>query len=260
MITIDYILTIPRHSNPIKMVRCVLASVDAKKAIIGRELGQGGLDHWQVVVRCSGDLPERIMDWTLGWHVEECRDFTAGWDYCRKEGRYQIYKANHADIELERIRRYKYNTWQNRIYNSIKNQNDRVVTVWIDVRGGHGKTVLWLNMVGRGEVLPVPRSKLKAGRLSAWVCDAWDGHEIIWIDLPRNRKLDPDLCGELEELKDGVAFDDRYGAHWKIIRGTKILVTTNQWIDNNTYKSLSEDRWDIHIIQDEDEDGSELPR
>nr|BBE29372.1 replication associated protein [Papio cynocephalus associated smacovirus] len=255
---IDFIGTISAELYNWGTVKYVLGRLDCKNAIVGVENGNGGYKHFQYYINCSTDLQRYNDDNNLGWHVEECRNVELARNYCKKDGRYKIYRPTNTDRELERIRRLKLNCWQEAIYQSVANQNDRSITVWIDVGGAHGKTVLWHRLVAEGAVLPVPRSKLKQGRLSAWVCDAWKNHEIIWIDIPRNRSLDADLCGELEELKDGMAFDDRYGAHWKCIRGTKILVTTNNYIDKTTYKSLTPDRWDIHTIQDED--GSELSR
>ncbi|BBE29370.1 replication associated protein [Chlorocebus cynosuros associated smacovirus] len=259
MITIDvYTGTISAELYTWGCIKKVLQLLDTKHGIIASETGKSGYNHYQYTVECSGDLLGYVTTNNLGWHVEKCTNINASWDYCKKDGRYKIYNPTSTDKELRRINSFELNKWQNNILYSVESQNDRAITVWIDIGGGHGKTVLWHRLVDRGRVLPVPRSRLKSGRLSAWICDAWKNHEIIWIDIPRSRSLDADLCGELEELKDGMAFDDRYGAHWKCIRGTKILVTTNNYIDKTTYKSLTPDRWDIHTIVEDDSDGSEL--
>lgn len=245
-----FIGTISGAENTLGFIKTVFRHLDTKRYVIGLERGRTGYEHYQYAVSCAGDLREYVDANNLGWHVETAVS-DGIWDYCAKEGRVHRYPYTHVDRERDRIRTFKQNIYQRNIVESLETQSDRNITVWIDREGGHGKTVLWLLGIQERWVLPVPRSKIRPGRISAWVCDAWDGEQVIWLDLPRNRTLDEEIAGELEEIKDGVAFDDRNHARYKIIRGTKILVTTNNWIPKAVYKALTEDRWDIHVMGSE---------
>lgn len=219
-------------------IKKVFSRMDPRQWVLGREVGAGGFRHYQFAIDCAGDLVSYNDNNHCGWHIETASTDRV-WTYCKKEGRYSVYPFDHVERELRRLREYRPNRVQRAIVDSIHRQNDRSITFWIDSKGGNGKTVQWLLLVDKGKVLPVPRRKLAGGRLSAWICDSWEHQEIIWIDLPRDRKIDSDLCGDLEEIKDGIVFDDRNRARWKIIRGTKILVTMNQEIPPKTCLSLS---------------------
>lgn len=71
--------------------------------------------------------------------------------------------------------------------------------------------------------------------------------DVIWIDLPRGRKIDEDMATLLEDIKDGLIISAKYQGTKKMTRGVKVLVTTNNWIPPEAYKSLTKDRWDILV-------------
>lgn len=242
----QYFGTISAEQWECGAVEAVFGALDAKRYIIGREHGRGGYLHYQYAVECSGDLSEYADTNSLGWHIEECQNFDKCWHYCQKEGDYRSITGTCADRACGQIRQWELKQTARDILASIEDQDDRQVTVWVDPQGRNGKTVALFQQLLKGRALPIPRSRIGVGRLSAWVCDAWDGEDIIWIDMPRNKRITDDLADELEEIKDGLVYDDRYGAKWRIVRGAKLLVTCNQPVPYSAWIALTEDRWDIH--------------
>ena len=73
----------------------------------------------------------------------------------------------------------------------------------------------------------------------------YDNQPVIWIDLPRSRLVDKDLAECLEDIKDGLIASAKYEGTLRFIRGVKVIVTTNHWVDKTAYKMLSTDRWDV---------------
>jgi len=222
----------------------MMEELDAKKWIIARETGRGGLQHWQCRFVLSGDLYEWVQRNACGWHVEDANEV---WDYEQKEGDYW---CSWDTVESIKFRRGKYRDSQLKLLRSVDKQNDRMVTIWIDHKGGFGKTWTFLRGVLSGEVLPVPAVSIDAKKLGGWVLSALKpGQRIIWIDIPRAAKLSSELWATIEELKT-IAYEHRYHSQWKITLGMKILVTTNNDLTQEDLKKLSADRWDIHYIEE----------
>lgn len=114
-----------------------------------------------------------------------------------------------------------------------------------------GKSSLLYILGRRGEVLPIPRADTVPRRLLDYIVLHWDGEPIIWLDLPRRRKLGVEDAETLEDLKDGLVASSKYTGGTVYMRGTKIIVTTNNYIDPKVYKQLTPDRWDVHPTKDE---------
>lgn len=98
-------------------------------------------------------------------------------------------------------------------------------------------------MYERGEALLVPRYCTTARSISNFICSAYNGQKNIIIDLPRSAKIPPELYEILEEIKDGIVFDERYSGRMRNIRGASLVVFTNKLLDR---KRLSADRWRLH--------------
>lgn len=173
-------------------------------------------------------------------HVEEATEERG--NYERKSGNFI---CNDDTPEIRQVRFGVPTEAQKQILKIVSDQNDRQIDVFYDSVGNKGKTWLSIHLYERGRALVVPRASTTAEKLSAYVCSAYNGEEYIIIDIPRSRKITPDLYESLEELKDGLVYDHRYAGHCRDIRGAKVLVFTNSKLDT---KCLSHDRWRIHGI------------
>lgn len=243
-----YILTISR-TETYGAIKRVLNKLDLHHAVVQRETGNGGYEHYQLAVDCAGDLREYADRNHLGWHIENAVDWEKSVKYCRKSGNYSELGNRVETREYYKHRARKENTHQTLIRRSIENQNDRTITVWIDRKGNSGKSTLLYYMARDGQVCVIPRTEQTASRVSDYVAMCYDDEPIIWLDLPRSRSITKALCEALEDIKDGIVQSSKYQGHLRLIRGVKIVITTNNWIAPDVYKSLSEDRWDIHTIE-----------
>lgn len=89
--------------------------------------------------------------------------------------------------------------------------------------------------------------------MNDYICMNYGNEEFIILDLPRKAKLTEEHTLVLEDLKDGTLSTAKYQGSKKFIRGVKVIVFTNNWIEPEVYKTLTKDRWDIHVIKSEEE-------
>lgn len=238
-----YMITMPRdgtYCNTQQVCRMIQEN-DCKKWIIGREVGRNGYRHWQIRLVSSN---HGFFEWCQincpTAHVEEAS--TEQLDYERKSGDFV------SSEDTDSIRSVRFGILrepQKKILEEVSDQNDRQIDVYYDPVGNHGKTWLSMYLFERGRALVVPRASTTAEKMSAFVCSAYDREEYIIIDIPRSRKITPELYEALEELKDGLVYDHRYSGRCRNIRGAKIIVFTNSKLDT---KCLSHDRWRLHGI------------
>lgn len=168
-------------------------------------------------------------------------------DYERKEGRFWC-SEDTTEIRQCRFGELggKGREWQNQLMKRLKKQTVREIDVVLDPQGNKGKTFATIALWERGEALVVPRSQSNADKLSAFICSAYKGEKIIIMDIPRSTKPTKALYETMEEIKDGLVFDPRYSGKTRNIRGTKLVVFTNEPLN---LKGLSDDRWVLHGIR-----------
>lgn len=244
-----YMITCPRRTDPEdnqttkRELKVMYNELDGKRGLFAREIGRSGYPHWQCRVALSGDLFGWIKDNGLPWHCEECQPV---WEYERKGGDYW---DTAESVESRRIRTGKLRWTQAYLLRSVDNQGNRRITIWVDPKGGFGKTHAFIRGVLRGEILPVPAAAISAQKIGGWVKSAWTNERIIWIDVPRAKRLDTELWATIEELKN-ICYEWRYASSWKVTAGVAILVTMNNWLTKTEFRQLSADRWDIHNISE----------
>lgn len=218
---------------------------DCHKWIIALEHGSQGLVHWQLRWKQRGiDTKEGRLSFFNSFKLkcpEAHIEFTENWcDYERKEG---MFVCSDDSREVLGIRFGKMRPNQREMLWIARSQNDRQIDVWYDRVGNHGKSWLSLHLAEKGEGLLVPRYCTTARALSQYICSSYAGQQYIIIDIPRAGKISRDLYETIEEIKDGAVFDERYTGKWRNVRGSKVLVFTNQKLDTGL---LSKDRWRLH--------------
>ncbi|ANC51523.1 replication associated protein [Bovine faeces associated smacovirus 2] len=228
-----------------RIIREIFKKCDVKKYIIAMETGNGGYEHWQI--RCTASRPdffEYVHDREPRFNIQKAE--TESMEYERKEGRFW---SSEDTTEIRQCRfgelGGKGREWQRQILKVLKNQDVRTIDVVLDPVGARGKSHFTIALWERGEALVVPRYSCTSEKLSAFVCSAYKGEKIIIIDIPRANKPTTALYESMEEMKDGLVFDPRYSGKTRNIRGTKVLVFTNNPLD---LKKLSHDRWNLHGI------------
>ena len=214
---------------------------------MAKETGRDGYEHWQI--RCTAsreDFFDYCHDREPRLHIEKAQ--TEDWEYERKEHRFvcsedtqEILKVRYAKLGDR-----KEHLWQRQLMKRLKKQTVREIDVVLDPSGNKGKSFATIALWERGEALVVPRSQTTAERVSGFVCSAWRGEWVIIIDIPRSTKPTKALYETMEEIKDGLVFDWRYHGTTRNIRGTKLVVFTNEPLN---LKGLSDDRWCLHGIR-----------
>ncbi|AEW47007.1 putative replicase [Circoviridae bovine stool/BK/KOR/2011] len=240
-----YVATISRTSIPEHHLVRLLKLLDLHEAYIGRETGARGFEHYQCCIDCAGDLVRFNTEHQLGWHIEECVSWEASKNYCRKTDNYRYVGDSIEEREYSRIATRPKNIVADRIQFHIDHRNDRAISICVDTIGGTGKSTYGYLCARRGQFFVVPRTAETPTRIMDYIAMHYDNQPVIWIDLPRSRLVDKDLAECLEDIKDGLVASAKYEGCLRFIRGVKVLVTTNHWVDKTTYKMLSADRWDI---------------
>lgn len=229
----------------------VFKSLDGHELYAGREVGRSGFKHYQFAMDCGGDLEQYNSENSCGWHIEPCISWESAVNYCRKTGNYLYIGNSIEEREWNKIRgRRPLKIWTD-IIKSVNRAGDRTVTVWIDRKGSSGKSTLGYILKRRGCALSIPRLDQHGARMAEYVTMNYDNEPLIILDLPRAEHLTTEHTAVLEDIKDGNLSTGKYQGSTKLIRGVKVLVYTNQWIPNDTYNSLSHDRWDINVIQED---------
>lgn len=240
-----WMLTGPRTIHK-KEIRELFEQCDVKEYIIAMETGKGGYEHWQI--RCKASRPDfltYVHDREPKFHIEKAE--TESMEYERKEGRFWT-SEDTKEIRQCRFGRLGDNgkIWQRQLMKRLKKQSVREIDVVLDPSGNKGKSFATVHLWEVGEALVVPRNQTTAERVSGFICSAWKGEWLIIIDIPRSGKPSKALYETMEEIKDGLVFDWRYAGRTRNIRGTKLVVFTNEPLN---LKGLSNDRWKLHGIR-----------
>lgn len=240
-----YVATISQSSIKEHHLVRLLQLLDLHEAYIGREVGARGFAHYQCCIDCASDLQRFNTEHSLGWHVEDCISWNDAKNYCRKTDNYRYIGDSIEEREYNRIRHRPANITAKRLQEHIRNQSDRAISICVDTVGGTGKSTFGYLSARRGQMFVVPRTAESPVRIMDYIAMHYDNEPVIWIDLPRSRVVDKDLAECLEDIKDGIIASSKYEGCLRFIRGVKVLVTTNHWVDKTAYKMLSADRWDI---------------
>lgn len=240
-----YVATISAEQWKESRVVKLLKLLDLHEAYLGREIGTRGFHHFQCVIDCAGDLQRFVSCHELGWHIEPCVSWLDSINYCRKTGNYRYLGDSIEEHEYTRITRKPTNIVGKRINEHLRKQNDRAISICVDTMGGTGKSTFGYLHVRGGEWFAVPRTAENPTRIMDYIAMHYRNEPVIWIDLPRSRKVDTPLAECLEDIKDGLIASSKYEGRLRLIRGVKVLVTTNHWVEKSTYRMLSADRWDV---------------
>lgn len=215
--------------------------IGAENYVIGNEIGENGYHHYQCkVVFKTGKSMEHLVKVFAGLG-RVSPSSTHNWDYVQKEGKY--YRS--WEKAISKFCNIQLLPWQEQAVDLLESQNDREVTVVLDVNGNHGKS--WL------------RKYLQSNHICEYIPQMDDSKDIMRIamkkasgtgfcfDLPRadSDRRNREMWRAIEQIKDGYLYEDRYNFTEKWIDPPKILVFTN---DCPPLDTLSKDRWNIFEI------------
>jgi len=224
------------------------------------EIGEGGRHHYQgrAGFKQSHRMTALPKDFAIHWGIEadaagstfyatDVEKRAAGpWtDKTEKQTMSERLKLRLAPLQLR--------AWQEIIVNDIGQQNDRQITMVMDVWGQSGKGALsnWLE-INRGAII-IPSTMMTAEDVVQYVyCMIEDDDDmkdqILVMDIPRSlettKKWASWFAG-IETLKDGKVYDKRFSAKAKRICPPKVVVLCNDFPPVN---GLSVDRWRMYFM------------
>lgn len=231
-----YIATASREKCSKKEIQTILEKTDPKKWIIAKETGRGGYKHWQIRVKCSGDLFEECSKANLNWHIEKSTEWS---DYERKEANFWT----SDDTPQNLIDRYGTpKDEQKRVLKLLESTNNREIVLWVDEEGNHGKSWLGRHLWETGKGHYTRFTGKDADSIVKDTCSKMEKNRrpIMVIDIPRSSEWSDKVYEAIEVIKDGLIDDPRYSASTINISGVKVLVTSNS---HPYYNALSKDRW-----------------
>lgn len=230
-----YMLTIPREKWVKRALKEFIKLHDIHKWIIAWETGRNGYEHYQV--RLTGCIGFDDLKKGFGFaHIEEAVEANM---YERKGG-YFVCNEDTNDILSCRFGTLRSN--QRNIYRKIRKQSDRGITIVFDETGNRGKTWFIRHCYETGRAIYLPSTIRTVQGLIQYVASAYNGQEMILIDIPRSWKWSEELYSAIETIKDGLVYDTRYNASMKDIWGVKVAVFCNTL---PKLDKLSIDRWEV---------------
>lgn len=216
----------------------ILEAQGADRYVVGCEVGEGGYEHYQVrvVYKVEHDANWMCNVWGPYGHVSpsHVRDFK----YCEKEGNF--YRS--WEKVLNKFSGMDLRPWQGQAIASLKDQDDRTITVIIDEKGNHGKTWLAKYCVVNRIATYVPPMTEAMDYMAFAMAKPSAGYIF---DMPRAEtiKQKKGMWSAIEQIKNGYLYDKRYTYRDMWIDPPKVLVMANE---EPPEEALSADRWKIY--------------
>jgi len=226
-----------------------------KKWAFQREKGEEkGLLHWQGRVSLKEKVRIGQVKDLFGWGwwtltSNECRgdQFYVMKEKSRVDGPWtnmDSFTELPKDVKFEKLR-----PWQEEMMCRLSQYDERTIDVVVDVKGNLGKSKLikWAECHGKGVEIPL----LKDSKEIMQAVYGSPTSKIYFLDMPRsfNQKKMGEFFTAIEMIKDGKAYDPRYGMKKKWFDPPRICVFMNVCPD---LKALSLDRWRLHSIDESD--------
>lgn len=152
--------------------------------------------------------------------------------------------------------------WQQKVLDSIKDEDDRKVNVVVDKEGNSGKSMLkkMVKFWHSGYTVPPVNDAKDLAQAVCCMLEASGSRDpgIFIIDLPRAMNKDKlfGMYSAIEQIKDGVVYDLRYKYKEFWFNSPQVWVFTNHMPECDM---LSKDRWSLWKIVDKDLAYTPLP-
>ena len=135
--------------------------------------------------------------------------------------------------------------WQQKLLKEIEGEPDkRKIIFYVDYKGNNGKIFLSRYINTKPNTLVIENSKSENLKY------IWNGEKVVIIDLTRANEEYINY-GAIESIKNGMVFSTKYEPKVKMHKIPHVVVMMNEDPDK---KKLSEDRWDIRKLSEEEED------
>lgn len=169
-------------------------------------------------------------------HLEPLKDYFKAENYCSKDetkvrGPWTEKKAPLKIIET-------LFPWQQKVIDSLKNENDRLIEWYYDENGGKGKTQLCKYLVYHYNAIPITSGKTSD---VAHIISKCIEKKIIIFNYTRQAEEHINYS-LLESVKDGLITSGKYDSSFLMFDSPKVIVFANFRPD---LTKMSLDRWKI---------------
>lgn len=228
-----------------------LLNKHCKKWCFQKEKGaDSGFEHFQgrMSLKTKTRLNSAIKLFP-GWHLSVTSKANADNNFyvtkedTRVDGPWSSEDENSSNYIPRQIRDIKnLYPWQQTVIDDAAPDkfDTRTINVIVDISGNHGKSILktWIEVHGIGCALPYANDYKDLMRA---VMDR-PTRRLYIVDMPRAIKKEQlfQFYSGIEDIKNGVAWDDRYHFRQKFFDCPNIWVFTNTVPD---FSLLSKDRW-----------------
>lgn len=239
-----YDVTLPRENMNDLDLQNFIEGLGVDRYAYGREIGESGYEHYQIryVLKNPSVWDAQKKKWsTVGGHVTPTSEMGHNFNYVEKEGNfYRSWEGVIGKFATIQLR-----PWQGMAVASLKEQNDRQVTVIIDEEGNHGKSWLgkYIEATHMGDYMPMMSDHKE------WVAYAMAfPRKCYVIDVPRAESIQQKkaMWTAIEQLKNGCLYDGRYSPRKMWIDPPKLLIFANE---EPPFDTLSRDRWICYVFE-----------
>lgn len=224
------------------MVTCFNA--EAKYAIVGKEVGEGGTPHLQGYVEFKRKLRPLSLNLPKGIHWEKSKgNRESNYTYCTKDNDIAIAIGVPKPIKL--IENLYW--WQKEIIEEIKNDPDDRTINWIwSEQGGVGKTSFqkYLVIKHNAIVLGGKASDCRNGILEFHKKNG-NTPNLVCINVPRCFNADYVSYEAYENIKDMIFYSGKYEGGMVCGNCPHLFIFANFSPD---VEKMSDDRWRIKCI------------
>jgi len=231
-----------RGIENVEQVGTLLENLGADRYVIGREIGEGGYQHYQVRVVFKTEKDTNHLISVFAGIGRVTPTHVRNFNYCEKEGNF--YRS--WEKVLNKFANLTLKVWQGQLISELSDQNEREITVVVDDNGNHGKTWLAKYMQVNHIAQYVP-PLAEAQDFMAFAMEK--PSKGYCFDLPRAEtdKQKKGMWSAVEQIKNGYLYDKRYSYRDLWIQPPKMVVFTNEMPPT---EMLSKDRWRIFTIDD----------
>jgi len=240
-----YDFVINNFTEPELCQLCLTIKDIAKKAIIGKEVGEQGTPHLQCYISLKKKLRISELTKLAGFErasMRECRNESALIDYCKKDGAVVYSLGFPKPIKTITTLR----PWQQGVMEIFnKEPDDRSIYWFWEPIGNVGKSALVKYMVVHHNALFCDGGK-KSDIINLVFNNNMDECKCVIWDIPRSSKGAVSYSS-LESIKNGLVCNTKYETGVKVFNPPHIFVFANFEPDN--LENLSMDRWKIAKIE-----------
>jgi len=236
----------------IKDILEVLSSNSYNKYVFQEEIGESKTPHLQGYIGFAKKVRPFNIFKQKRIHWEKTRNIKSSIKYCMKDDDRIIGTDIYSNIKFPKPLKvithlYK---WQEEVVKWIEDEPDDRSIVWIYERDGNvGKTALIKKLCVENGGLMISG---KANDMKYAIAERVKKSKevpLILINVPRSISSEYISYGGIEQIKDGIFFNNKYESDMVIYNSPHVIVFGNE--RPNTCK-MSIDRWRIYRIENKE--------